>query len=113
MPTDEEFYRDAAKTKVNLEFLKQHLTAEGRLTEDQALFLVESATNILKNEGTLIDVEAPLTGAETPAGAAARAERRRRLTRDTPPHAALAWRGSGGRSMRRRSWPVLRPHEAV
>ena len=63
LPKDEEFYLDAAHTKVNLDFLKQHLTAEGRLTEDQALFLVTRATDILKSEATLIDVDAPLTGA--------------------------------------------------
>ena len=63
LPTDAEFYTDAARSKVNLDFLKQHLTAEGRLTESQAMFLVTSATEILKSEATLIDVDAPLTGA--------------------------------------------------
>jgi serine/threonine-protein phosphatase 2B catalytic subunit len=63
LPTDAEFYLDAAHTRVNLEFLRQHLMLEGRLTEDQALFLVTAATDVLKSEGTLIDVDAPLTGA--------------------------------------------------
>ena len=73
IPTDDEFYLDAEHTKVNLDFLKQHLIAEGRLSDDQAMFLVTSATEILKNEDTLIDIDAPLTGTEAPVAAKRRA----------------------------------------
>jgi len=69
IPTDDEFYLDAERTKVNLDFLKQHLIAEGRLSDEQAMFLVTTATEILKNEDTLIDIDAPLTGTAAPVAA--------------------------------------------
>ncbi|KAJ3326164.1 3',5'-cyclic-nucleotide phosphodiesterase (PDEase) (3':5'-CNP) [Boothiomyces sp. JEL0866] len=60
-PTDAEFYSKKDPTKPDLEFLKQHFFREGRLTTKQALFIIKKATEILKKEGTVLDLEAPLT----------------------------------------------------
>ncbi|KAJ3272273.1 3',5'-cyclic-nucleotide phosphodiesterase (PDEase) (3':5'-CNP) [Terramyces sp. JEL0728] len=58
---DAEFYSKKDPTKPDLEFLKQHFFREGRLTTKQALFIIKKATEILKKEGTVLDLEAPLT----------------------------------------------------
>ncbi|KAJ3256922.1 3',5'-cyclic-nucleotide phosphodiesterase (PDEase) (3':5'-CNP) [Boothiomyces macroporosus] len=60
-PTDAEFYSKKDPTKPDLEFLKQHFFREGRLTTKQALFIIKKATEILKKEGTVLDLDAPLT----------------------------------------------------
>ena len=60
--TDEEFYSKTDPTKVDMANLKKHLVAEGRLTKDQALFIVRTATKILSKESSLVEIEAPLTG---------------------------------------------------
>lgn len=56
--TNEQFFDG---DKPNLETLKTHLFAEGRLHEDHIFYLINTATEILRNEDTLIEVEAPLT----------------------------------------------------
>jgi len=35
---------------------------EGRLTEEQALFIIKEAAKLLKEEPNLLEVEAPITG---------------------------------------------------
>ncbi|KAG8157450.1 hypothetical protein KVR01_012834 [Diaporthe batatas] len=60
-PTDEEFYHDETHEKPNIQFLKQHFSQEGRLTEDQALFIINKGTEILHAEPTLLEVDAPIT----------------------------------------------------
>lgn len=60
-PTDEQFFDKNDPTKPNLEFLKDHLYCEGRLTDEQALFIINSTTKILQQECTLLEVEAPVT----------------------------------------------------
>lgn len=60
-PTDEEFYDKRDPTKPNLAFLKNHLYCEGRLTDQQALYIINSATQIFRKEPTLLDVSAPVT----------------------------------------------------
>lgn len=60
-PTNEEFFDKNDPTKPNLEFLKDHLYCEGRLTDEQALFIINSTTRILQQEPTLLEVEAPVT----------------------------------------------------
>lgn len=45
-----------------MEFIKQHFFLEGRLSNKQALDIIYTATGILKNEPTLLELDAPLTG---------------------------------------------------
>lgn len=60
-PSDEELFDKEDRSKPNLEFLRQHFFREGRLTEEQALYIIEAGTNILRQEPTLLEVEAPVT----------------------------------------------------
>lgn len=49
--------------KPNPVFLKDHFFREGRLTEAQALFILEQATEVLQTEPNLVDVGSPVTSA--------------------------------------------------
>lgn len=60
-PTDEQFFDRNDPTKPDLKFLKEHLYCEGRLTDEQALYIINQTTKILANEPTLLDVAAPVT----------------------------------------------------
>lgn len=59
--TEEEFFFDAEKTKPDLDRLKDHLFREGRLSDEQAMFIIDKTTAILKSESTLVEIEAPIT----------------------------------------------------
>jgi serine/threonine-protein phosphatase 2B catalytic subunit len=60
-PTDEQFFSPHDRTKPNLQFLKQHFYREGRLTEAQALYIIEEGTKVLKQEPNLLEMDAPIT----------------------------------------------------
>ncbi|GAA6032522.1 hypothetical protein JCM8097_004798 [Rhodosporidiobolus ruineniae] len=60
-PSDSDFYSDASRTRPNIAFLKNHFYREGRLTEEQALFILREATKILREEPNLLEVDAPIT----------------------------------------------------
>ncbi|KAL3458535.1 Metallo-dependent phosphatase-like protein [Aspergillus heterothallicus] len=60
-PTDEQFWSPDDPSKPNLTFLKQHFYREGRLTEDQALWILQAGTQILKAEPNLLEMDAPIT----------------------------------------------------
>lgn len=60
-PTEDQFLSPADRTKPNLQFLKQHFYREGRLTEDQALWIIHLGTEVLKNEPNLLEMDAPIT----------------------------------------------------
>ena len=64
-PTDDEFftYDAAEEKKPNHEFLKSHFYREGRLTEDQALYILEHATRIFSTEANMVPVKSPVTSA--------------------------------------------------
>jgi serine/threonine-protein phosphatase 2B catalytic subunit len=47
--------------KPNPTFLKEHFFREGRLTEEQALFILERTTEVLQREPNLVDVKSPVT----------------------------------------------------
>lgn len=61
VPTDDEFYSPNDRNKPNLAFLKQHFIREGRLTEEQALFIISEGTKLLKAEPNLLEMDAPIT----------------------------------------------------
>ncbi|KAE8267263.1 hypothetical protein A4X09_0g5090 [Tilletia walkeri] len=60
-PTDEQFFSKTDPTKPDIAFLKNHFYREGRLTEEQALFILRRATEILRKEPNLLEVDAPIT----------------------------------------------------
>ena len=60
-PTDEQFFSSQDRSKPNLQFLKQHFYREGRLTEDQALWIIQAGTEVLKSEPNLLEMDAPIT----------------------------------------------------
>jgi serine/threonine-protein phosphatase 2B catalytic subunit len=41
LPTDEQFWSKNDKTKPDIAFLKNHFYREGRLTEEQALYILQ------------------------------------------------------------------------
>jgi serine/threonine-protein phosphatase 2B catalytic subunit len=43
------------------EFLKDHFFREGRLTDAQALFILEEATDMLTREPNMLEVNGPVT----------------------------------------------------
>ncbi|THH30998.1 hypothetical protein EUX98_g3182 [Antrodiella citrinella] len=60
-PTDEQFWSKEDPTKPDIAFLKNHFYREGRLTHDQALFILTKGTELLKQEPNLLHVDAPVT----------------------------------------------------
>jgi len=62
-PTDEEpsVPNSYGEILPNADFLKQHFFHEGRLTEAQALCILQKATNLLSREPNLVNVESPVT----------------------------------------------------
>ncbi|OAA68782.1 serine/threonine-protein phosphatase 2b catalytic subunit [Niveomyces insectorum RCEF 264] len=60
-PTDEQFFSDETHTKPNIAFLKQHFYREGRLTEEQALWIIQKGTELLRAEPNLLEMDAPIT----------------------------------------------------
>ncbi|WVQ81801.1 serine/threonine-protein phosphatase 2B catalytic subunit A1 [Cryptococcus sp. DSM 104549] len=61
LPSDEQFWSKTDKTKPDIAFLKNHFYREGRLTEEQALYILEKGGELLRNEPNLLEVDAPIT----------------------------------------------------
>jgi serine/threonine-protein phosphatase 2B catalytic subunit len=61
-PTDAQFFSREDPSKPDIAFLKNHFYREGRIKEEQALYIIEKATEILRSEPNLLTVEAPVTG---------------------------------------------------
>ncbi|RYP13966.1 hypothetical protein DL767_010488 [Monosporascus sp. MG133] len=60
-PTDEQFFEDETQSKPDIAFLKQHFYREGRLTEEQALWIIKKGTELLQAEPNLLEMDAPIT----------------------------------------------------
>lgn len=60
-PSDDMFWSPDDPSKPNLQFLKTHLYREGRLTEEQALWIIHAGTEILRSEPNLLEMDAPIT----------------------------------------------------
>lgn len=62
IPTDAQFFSED-RTKPNHAFLKNHFYREGRVSEEQALWILSKGTEILSSEPNVLSVDAPITGA--------------------------------------------------
>jgi serine/threonine-protein phosphatase 2B catalytic subunit len=60
-PSAAQFWSPHDMSKPNLPFLKQHFCREGRLTEEQALWIIQSGSEILRSEPNLLEMDAPIT----------------------------------------------------
>ncbi|KAF1813915.1 Metallo-dependent phosphatase [Eremomyces bilateralis CBS 781.70] len=60
-PTPEQFFSPDDPEKPNIQFLKQHFYREGRLTEEQALWIINKGTEILEQEPNMLEMDAPIT----------------------------------------------------
>ncbi|KAG1731711.1 Metallo-dependent phosphatase-like protein [Suillus lakei] len=61
VPTDAQFFSRQDPTKPDIAFLKNHFYREGRVTEDQAIWILERATALLRAEPNVLQVDAPIT----------------------------------------------------
>ncbi|EEB08476.1 calcium-dependent serine/threonine protein phosphatase calcineurin [Schizosaccharomyces japonicus yFS275] len=61
IPTDEEFFDKNDPEKPNLAFLKNHFIREGRLSEEQTLYIIQKGTEILRKEPNVLEIDAPVT----------------------------------------------------
>ena len=62
VPTNAQFFSREDPSKPDIAFLKNHFYREGRVTEDQAMFILEKGTKLLRDEPNLLEVDAPITG---------------------------------------------------
>lgn len=67
-PTEEQFWSTERAGLPDIHFLKDHFYREGRLTENQALFILEKGKDLLKAENNLLEIPAPITGNTSPTG---------------------------------------------
>ncbi|KAJ6548681.1 Metallo-dependent phosphatase-like protein [Mycena capillaripes] len=61
IPTQEQFFAASDPTKPDIAFLKNHFYREGRLSEEQALYIIEKATDVLGSEPNMLALEGPVT----------------------------------------------------
>lgn len=62
IPTDDMFYSKEFPDRPDIAFLKNHFYREGRISEEQAIFILQKGTELLKKEPNLLEVDAPITG---------------------------------------------------
>ena len=62
IPTNEQFFSREDPSKPDHAFLKNHFYREGRLSEDQAMYILEKGTELLNAEPNVLSVDAPITG---------------------------------------------------
>ncbi|KAI0696638.1 Metallo-dependent phosphatase [Cytidiella melzeri] len=63
-PRDEDFYvadRVQGGTKPNPELVKDHFLHEGKLTEEQALFILKEVTELMRREPNMLVLSGPIT----------------------------------------------------
>ncbi|KAL1915563.1 uncharacterized protein VTP21DRAFT_6687 [Calcarisporiella thermophila] len=61
LPADEEFFSKERPDLPDVQFLKNHFFHEGRITEEQALYIIGKGTELLRKEPNLLEVSAPIT----------------------------------------------------
>jgi len=64
-PMDAEFFvrNGQGERMPNANYLKEHFFREGRVFEQHALWIVRTATEIMKMEPNMVSVSSPVTGA--------------------------------------------------
>ena len=62
IPTEDQFLSRQDRSKPDIAFLKNHLYREGRLSEEQALWILDQGTQLLRLEPNVLQVDAPITG---------------------------------------------------
>jgi serine/threonine-protein phosphatase 2B catalytic subunit len=62
-PTNEQLFPTGDKP--DIAFLKNHFYREGRLFEEQALWILRRGTELLRCEPNVLSVDAPITGEST------------------------------------------------
>ena len=63
IPTDDVFFSKTEEGKPDVEFLKDHLFRQGRIKEEHALYIIDKATQLLRAEPNVLNVDTPVTGA--------------------------------------------------
>ncbi|KAJ1920800.1 3',5'-cyclic-nucleotide phosphodiesterase (PDEase) (3':5'-CNP) [Mycoemilia scoparia] len=61
VPTNEQVFINGDVSRPNCAFLKTFFFNEGRLTEEQALLIINKAASLLEKEDTLLNLPAPIT----------------------------------------------------
>ncbi|KAF9178154.1 3',5'-cyclic-nucleotide phosphodiesterase (PDEase) (3':5'-CNP) [Haplosporangium sp. Z 767] len=61
IPTDDVFYSKEFPDRPDIAFLKNHFYREGRISEEQAVFILQKGTELLRKEPNLLEVDAPIT----------------------------------------------------
>ncbi|KAJ7794655.1 serine/threonine-protein phosphatase 2B catalytic subunit A1 [Mycena olivaceomarginata] len=61
IPTDSQFFSSADQSKPDIAFLKNHFYREGRLSEEQALWILARGSEMLRREPNVLNVDAPIT----------------------------------------------------
>ncbi|KAK3828079.1 MAG: Metallo-dependent phosphatase-like protein [Benniella sp.] len=61
IPTDDVFYSKEFPDRPDIAFLKNHFYREGRITDDQAIYILQKGTELLRKEPNLLEVDAPIT----------------------------------------------------
>lgn len=62
LPTEEQFWSKDRPGLPDINFLKNHFFREGRVSESQALFILDKGKELLQLENNLLDIPAPITG---------------------------------------------------
>jgi serine/threonine-protein phosphatase 2B catalytic subunit len=57
---------DGQHKRINHDYLKDHFFREGRLKEQQALYILEQVTNVLSREPNMVNVKSPVTSVLIP-----------------------------------------------
>jgi serine/threonine-protein phosphatase 2B catalytic subunit len=60
------FYSKKDPSKPDIDNLRNHFAREGRLTEEQAMIILNKTTEILRKEPNMLDIDAPITGNTVP-----------------------------------------------
>ncbi|KAJ7154667.1 Metallo-dependent phosphatase-like protein [Mycena filopes] len=61
IPTPTQFFSSTDPSKPDIAFLKNHFYREGRLSEEQALYILAKGTEVLRREPNVLSVDAPIT----------------------------------------------------